>query len=187
MDKGAFVAPFYVSVAWTGMVTYQMFTQTAVSTALTLWSALWPAAAEWLLLKVDMIIFVYAFAWVFVMSSVIPSLLLGKKKSVLVQFFLCLAIASVAFVIQDFVNAQWSKQSTILLSAMSLLSNPLFAMAFLSLPFVFMLVIDIRERRKSRKNKQTDEATTTCLERPEAARQENNEVVKEEKPKAFSA
>lgn len=186
MDKAALVAPFYVSVAWTAMVTYQMFTQTAVSTSLTFLSALWPDASEWLLLKVDMVVFVYAFAWVFVLSSVIPSLLLRKRKSVLVQFFVCLALASVAFIVQDYVNTRWSTQSSILLGAISLLSNPLLALGFLSMPFILMLIVDIRDRRKSKKIKQSDEVTTPYLERSEASEQEINEVAKEQKPKVVS-
>jgi len=93
MGKATLMTPLYVSVAWAMMVTYQIFTQTAVSTVLTSFNVLWPAAGEWLLLRMDMIIFVYAFSWVFVLSSVIPSLLLGKKRSVLVQFFVWLMLA----------------------------------------------------------------------------------------------
>jgi hypothetical protein len=187
MDKAAFVAPFYVSVAWTAMVTYQMFTQTAVSTTLTFLSALWPTASAWLLLRMDMIVFIYAFSWVFVLSSVIPSLLLRKKRSVLAQFFLCLALAIVAFVVQDYVNAQWSKQSSVLLGAMSALSNPLLALGFLSMPFIFMLVIDIRDRRTSQRSKQSDEFTAQHLEYSEATEQETNKAVEEEQPKVFGA
>ena len=99
MSKATLITPLYVSVAWTVMVTYQIFTQTAASTVLNSLHTLWPALGEWLLLRIDMIIFVHSFAWVFVLSSVIPSLLLGKKRSVLVQFFVCLTLALVAFVI----------------------------------------------------------------------------------------
>ncbi len=79
MSKATLMTPLYVSVAWTVMVTYQIFTQTAVSTVLNSFNMLWPALGEWLLLRMHIIIFVHAFAWVFVLSSVIPSLLLGKK------------------------------------------------------------------------------------------------------------
>lgn len=84
MSKSTLMTPLYVSVAWTMMVTYQIFTQTAVSTVLNSFNGLWPATGEWLLLRIDMVIFIHAFAWVFVLSSAIPSLLLGKKRSILV-------------------------------------------------------------------------------------------------------
>ena len=64
MSKATLMTPLYVSVAWTVMVTYQIFTQTAASTVLNSLHTLWPAAGEWLLLRMDMIVFVHAFAWV---------------------------------------------------------------------------------------------------------------------------
>ena len=172
MGKATLMTPLYVSVAWTMMVTYQIFTQTAVSTVLSFFSVLWPAAGEWLLLRMDMIIFVYAFAWVFVLSSVIPSLLLGKKRSVLVQFFVCLMLAFVAFIVQDSMNVYMSSQSQVLPGVAFLLSNPLLAVVYLSMPYVVMLAIDIRARRKDKKDEQLDKITATYLERSRVAEQE---------------
>ena len=172
MGKATLMTPLYVSVAWTMMVTYQIFTQTAVSTVLSFFSVLWPAAGEWLLLRMDMIIFVYAFAWVFVLSSVIPSLLLGKKRSVLVQFFVCLMLAFVAFIVQDSMNVYMSSQSQVLPGVAFLLGNPLLAVVYLSMPYVVMLAIDIRARRKDKKDEQLDKITATYLERSRVAEQE---------------
>jgi hypothetical protein len=169
------MTPLYVSVAWTVMVTYQIFTQTAVSTVLNSFNVLWPATGEWLLLRMDMIIFVHAFAWVFVLSSVIPSLLLGKKRSVLVQFFVCLTLALVAFVIQDSVSVYLSGQSQVLPGVAFLLGNPLLAVVYLSVPYLFMVTIDIRARRKAKKDEHMDKITTTYLERSGATEQESAE------------
>lgn len=99
-----------------------------------------------------MIIFVHAFAWVFVLASVIPSLLLGKKRSVLVQFFV-FALALVAFVVQDYVSVYLSGQSQVLLGVAFLLGNPLLAVIYLSVPYLFMVTIDVRARRKSKKRR----------------------------------
>jgi hypothetical protein len=169
------MTPLYVSVAWTVMATYQIFTQAAVSTVLTFFNVLWPAAGEWLLLRMDMIIFVHAFAWVFVLSSVIPSLLLGKKRSVLVQFFVCLTLALVAFVIQDSVSVYLSGQSQVLPGVAFLLGNPLLAVVYLSVPYLFMVTIDIRARRKAKKDEHMDKITTMYLERSGVAEQESDE------------
>ena len=174
MSKAALMTPLYVSVAWTVMVTYQIFTQTAVSTVLNFFNVLWPAVGEWLLLKMDTVIFVHAFAWVFVLSSVIPSLLLGKKRSVLVQFFVCLTLALLAFVIQDYASAYLSGQSQILLEVVFLLSNPLLAVVYLSVPYLFMVATDIRARRKANKDKHMDKITATYPERSGVAGQESN-------------
>jgi uncharacterized membrane protein len=172
MGKATLMTPLYVSVAWTMIVTYQIFTQTAVSAVLSFFNVLWPAAGEWLLLRMDMIIFVHAFAWVFVLSSVIPSLLLGKKRSVLVQFFVCLTLALVAFVVQDSMSVYLSGQSQVLQSVAFLLGNPLLAVVYLSMPYIVMLTIDIRARRKDKKDEQMDKITATYLERSRVAEQE---------------
>ncbi|MDH5794205.1 MAG: hypothetical protein OEZ18_06565 [Candidatus Bathyarchaeota archaeon] len=172
MGKATLMTPLYVSVAWTMMITYQVFTQTAVSTVLSFFNVLWPAAGEWLLLRMDMVIFVYAFAWVFVLSSVIPSLLLGKKRSVLVQFFVCLVLAFVAFIVQDSMNVYISSQPQVLLGVAFLLGNPLLAVAYLSMPYVVMLAIDIRARRKDKKDEQLNKITTMYLERSRVVEQE---------------
>jgi len=175
MSKATLMTPLYVSVAWTVMVTYQIFTQTAVSTVLNFFNALWPAVGEWLLLRMDMIIFVHAFAWVFVLASVIPSLLLGKKRSVLVQFFVCLTLALVAFVVQDYVSVYLSGQSQVLLSVAFLRGNPLLAVVYLSVPYLFMVTIDVRARRKAKKDEHMDKITATYLERTGVAEQDSDE------------
>jgi hypothetical protein len=172
MGKATLMTPLYVSVAWTMMVTYQIFTQTAVSTVLSFFNVLWPAAGEWLLLRMDMIVFVYAFAWIFVLSSVIPSLLLGKKRSVLMQFFVCLMLAFVAFIVQDSMNVYMSSQTQVLSGVAFLLGNSLLAVVYLSMPYVVMLTIDIRARRKHKKAEQLDKTTTMYLERSRVAEQE---------------
>jgi hypothetical protein len=175
MSKTALATPMYLSVAWIVMVTYQIFTQSAVSAVLNSFATLWPALGEWLLLKIDMIIFIHAFAWVFVLSSVIPSILLGKKRGVLVQFGVCLTLALVAFIIQDYVTAYLNSQSQILQSIALLLSNPLLALAYVSLPYIFMVALDIRARRRSKKAEHMDNLTTTYLESFGPQEQEANQ------------
>jgi hypothetical protein len=169
VSKAALVTPLYVSVAWTVMVTYQIFTQTAVVTALGYLNGLWPALGEWLLLRMNLIVFVHAFAWVFVLSSVIPSLLLGKKRGVLVQFFLCLTLALVAFVIQDYASVYLSDQSQVLPGLTFLLGNPFLAAVYLSVPYLFMVTLDIHARRNAQKSEHIDEIAATHLEYSVAA------------------
>jgi hypothetical protein len=149
------------------MVTYQMFTQTAVSTVLTLLNSSWPSLGQWFLLRTDMIIFIYAFAWVFLLSSVIPSLLLGKERSVLLQFSVCLALTFLAFTIQGVVDAYWSNQFQTLQTFSALLDIPLFATVYLSMPYVIMLAIDIRAWRKRRISKQLHKVIIMYAQRPE--------------------
>jgi hypothetical protein len=61
----------------------------------------WPEVGSWLFSRMDVLVFIYAFAWVFVLSSAIPSVILGKERSVIVQFFVCLTMTLTALLIRD--------------------------------------------------------------------------------------
>ncbi|MGB9959142.1 MAG: hypothetical protein ACPLKQ_01300 [Candidatus Bathyarchaeales archaeon] len=153
MGKAAWVAPLYLSVAWTLLVSYQMFTQTAVTTLVAYVNMFWPVVGAWLISKVGMIVFISAFAWVFVLSSVIPTVILGKERSVLVQFFVCLALTFFAFIAFDILKAYEGGLIGYLLSLTVLLNNPFLAIVYLAMPYVLMLVIDLRTRKKNKKEK----------------------------------
>jgi hypothetical protein len=167
VGKAAVVTPLYISVAWIMMITYQMFTKTAVSAVLTNFGVVLPAVSEWLFSRMDIIIFIHAFAWVFVLSSVIPSLLLGKERSVLIQFFVCLTLVFISFVVQDIVNVYLDEQSPLLSNFLLLLNNPFLAAAYLSMPYIFMLAIDIKAKRKREKDKKLDKIAEIYMQNSE--------------------
>lgn len=136
--------PAYLSVAWAFMVGYQLFTQTAVTTVVALLNSSFPFLGVWLNSRIDMIVFIYAFAWVFVLCSTIPTIILGKERSVLIQFIVCLTITLTAFIILDVID------SAALSSApyAQIFHNPIFAVIYLSLPYVFMIGLEIHRKKK---------------------------------------
>jgi len=98
-----------------------------------------------------MVVFIHAFAWIFVLSSVIPSVILGKGRSVLVQFFLCLTLVLVATLVEDALKLMMERQPIYQLGSVSTwLQNPILAGAYLSIPYLFMLYLDIRSKKKSK-------------------------------------
>lgn len=139
--RAGLVATVYVSAAWTLVVSYQLFTEKAVETVLSYITIFLPSASDWLASRVDTLVFIYAFAWIFLLSSAVPSIILGKQRSILVQFFVCLALAFIALVFQDILVGQISGLT-------GLFANPLLAYVYLSMPFVLMLAIDVRSRRR---------------------------------------
>ena len=94
-------------------------------------------------------VFIHAFAWIFVLSSVIPSVILGKGRSVLVQFFLCLTLVLVATLVEDALKVMMEPIYQ-LGSVLTWLRNPILAGVYLSVPYLFMLYLDIRSRKKSK-------------------------------------
>lgn len=160
LDKAVFITPLYISVAWTLMISYQLFTETAVSNIVTQLNTFIPTVGLWLASRVDIVVFVYAFAWTFVLSSVIPSLLLGKERSVLVQFFVCLTLTLLAFVLLDVLQNYAGTSLAQLLSFSFLFSNPLIAGLYLALPYIVMLSLDVRARRRNKPNKASSDLET---------------------------
>ena len=164
LGKVAFATPLYLSVAWALMISYQLFTETAVTTLVTQINTSIPSVGFWLSSRVEMVIFVYAFAWVFVLSSVIPSLLLGKGRSVLVQFFVCLTLTFLAFALLDVMEIYAGASLAQLLSFAFIFSNPVLAALYLSLPYVVMIGLDVKARRRSKAEKELGELTETYVD-----------------------
>ena len=128
------------------MTSYQLFTQTTVESITTAITTYLPTIGTWMADKIDIIVFIHSFAWIFLLSSVIPALLLGKQRGVLVQFSLCLTLAFLAFVIQDLLTDFGTLDQILALA--HLFYNPILAFAYLSVPYLLMLGFDIRSKRK---------------------------------------
>jgi hypothetical protein len=137
------------------MVSYQIFTQTAVTTVVTAITPFVPTAATWLTARMDIVVFVYAFAWVFVLTSTIPTLILGKERSVLVQFFVCLILTLTGFLLLDVLKMygfDFSDPNMLFSNPLTqLFTNTAFAAFYLSLPYIFMVAIDLNSRKKRKK------------------------------------
>jgi len=134
------------------MTSYQLFTETTVTTVTIYIGTHLPTIGAWMASRLDMIVFIHSFAWIFLLSSVIPALLLGKERGVLVQFGLCLTLAFLAFVIQDAVTTGLGNGALDqILGLAPLFRNPLVAAVYLLLPYLMMLGFDIRSKRKKQK------------------------------------
>jgi hypothetical protein len=152
LGKATILTPLYISVAWTLMTSYQLFTETTVTTVTKYINIYLPTIGAWLISKLDMIVFIHSFAWIFLLSSVIPALLLGKERGVLIQFGVCLTLAFFAFVIQDAVATGLGNGALDqILGLAPLFNNPVLAAAYLSLPYLLMLAFDIQGKRKKEK------------------------------------
>jgi hypothetical protein len=155
-------APLYISIAWSLIISYQMFTQTAVYSIVYFLNIFSPSAGEFIISRISTIVFVHAFAWIFVLSSVIPSIILGRSRSVLLQFFLCLTITFVAVSVEDILTLIMGAAPTAQVQNLAILfQNPLVAGTYLSAPYLIMLHLDIRERRKNKKEEKNLQETET--------------------------
>ncbi len=158
LRKTAFTAPLYISLAWSLIISYQIFTQTAVYSVVDFLGNSWPSASGFLGSRIDTIAFIHAFAWIFVLSSVIPLLILGRGRSVLLQFFLCLTITFVAVSVEELLTLITGAEPTIQMQTLSVwFQNPLIAGFYLSAPYLLMIFLDIRSRKERREEENLDE------------------------------
>jgi hypothetical protein len=140
----------YLSFSWVLTITYQLFTDTAVKAIATQVSFSWAAAGTWLNSNVETIVFIYAFTWIFVLSSVIPQVILGKERSILLQYIVVLILTLIAFFMADILQAVAGIQVNQIFEAANLLKNPVVAGFYLAIPYIFMIGLDIHSRKKSK-------------------------------------
>jgi hypothetical protein len=81
--------------------------------------------------------------------------LLGKERSVLIQYFVCLLLAFLAFSVQGLLSSYGGIPIQQLLTASAFLSNPVLAGIYLITPYLVMVAIDVRARRKRRSQEAT--------------------------------
>lgn len=182
LGKAALMVPLYISVAWSLIISYQLFTQTAVYSIIYFLNNLLPSTAEFLILRINIVVFIHTFAWIFVLSSVIPSMILGKGRSVLLQFFLCLTITLVAVSVEDILALMIGTAPIAQMQTMSVwFQNPLIAGTYLSAPYLSMLYLDIHSRRKGEKEEEPEETEAVVIEEVIPAEQEvsDNAIIQE--------
>ncbi len=175
MGKLIWATPFYLSIAWALMISYQLFTETAVKTIVSNLGLVLPVAGFWLTSRIDMIVVINAFAWVFVLSSVLPSLILGKERSILVQFFVCLILTVVSFIILDAIQNVGGPMLDQLQGAAFLFNNAFFAMLYLALPYIAMVGLDWFLKKRQKKLKSLEEVNLEYMARSTANKEEEDE------------
>jgi hypothetical protein len=150
MNAGV-TAPLYLSISWVLTVSYQLLTNTAVSAVASSISFVWPAATVWLHANIQTITFVYAFTWIFVLSSVIPSAILGKERGFISQYIVVLTLSLLAFFMPDILQTFAGIDVNQVIGSLSILENPAVAIAYLSAPYLFMIAIDLRCRNAKKR------------------------------------
>ena len=107
--------------------------------------------------RIDLAVFVCSFAWMFVLSSVISNLLFGKQRRVFIQFLISLALTVTSTVLFDALKSSGfdltNPNNVLSNSYTQFFGNAFFAFFYLSLPYIFMLVIDLRAMSKEVKYK----------------------------------
>jgi hypothetical protein len=136
----------YLVLAWVLMVSYQIFTQTALTTVTSFLGGSLPVLASWINSKADLTIFICSFAWMFVLSSLISIFMFGKERRLTIQFLVSLALTltgSALLGLLHVVGLDLSNPSFLSQPFTLLFGNVFFAFFYLALPFIFMVAVDL--------------------------------------------
>jgi hypothetical protein len=133
-------------LAWVLMVSYQVFTQTALTTLTFSLKDSIPTLATLINSKADVTIFICSFAWMFVLSSLISVLMFGRERRLTIQFLVSLALTfagSVLLGLLHLIGLNLSNPNVLSQPFTLLFSNVFFAFFYLALPFIFMAAVDL--------------------------------------------
>ena len=146
MARSIALKAVYLILAWVLMVSYQIFTQSALATVTSSLAGSVPLLASWINSKADLTIFICSFAWMFVLSSLISIFMFGKERRLTIQFLVSLALTltgSALLGLLHVVGLDLSNPSFLSQPFTLLFGNVFFAFFYLALPFIFMVAVDL--------------------------------------------
>lgn len=136
----------YLILAWILVVSYQIFTQSALTTVASSLGGLTPGLASFINSKAELATFICSFAWMFVLSSLISILMFGKERRLTIQFLVSLALTltgSALLGLLNLVGLDLSNPNVLSHPFILLFSNAFFGFFYLTLPFIFMVAVDL--------------------------------------------
>ena len=92
------------------------------------------------------------------------------------QFFVCLTLTFLAFVLLDILELYAGTSLAQLLSFAFVFSNPIIAGLYLALPYIVMIGLDVRGRRRNKAKKASTDLTETYVDSEEWAEQNYQEA-----------
>jgi hypothetical protein len=131
----------YLFLAWLLMVSYQIFTQTALTTV----AGSVPLLASWINNNAGLTGFICSFAWMFVLSALISVIMFGKERRLTIQFIVSLALTLTGSALLGLLHGVGLDINPSVLSSpfQVVFGNVFFAFFYLALPFIFMVAVDL--------------------------------------------
>ena len=95
----------------------------------------------------------------------IPGIILGKKRGVLTQFFVCLTLTFLALITVDILESYGAASLNQLLGLSFIFNNLVIAALYLALPYILMIALDIRVRNNNIKKEDIEKPTEIHMEK----------------------
>jgi hypothetical protein len=136
----------YLVLAWVLMVSYQIFTQSALKTIASSLHGIFSPVASLLSSNSATAVFICSFAWMFVLSALVSIIMFGRERRLTIQFMVSLGLTLTGSALLGALNLAGLDLSNpnVLSQPFTLLfGNVFFAFFYLALPFIFMLFVDL--------------------------------------------
>ena len=146
MARPIVLKALYLVLAWVLMVSYQIFTQSALKTVAASLDGIVPPLASLLNSNSTTAVFICSFAWMFVLSALVSIIMFGRERRLTIQFMVSLGLTltgSALLGVLNLAGLDFSNPNTLSQPFTLLFSNVFFAFFYLALPFIFMLLVDL--------------------------------------------
>jgi hypothetical protein len=136
------------------MVSYQIFAQNAIDTVVKAFNGVNPDVASVLSSGSGVVVFICSFAWMFVLSATVSSLMFGRERRRSVQFLVSLALTltgtGLLYLLQSVLFVNLADPNVVSKPFLAVFNNALFSFFYLALPFIFMIAMDLHAAAKHR-------------------------------------
>jgi hypothetical protein len=146
MARPIVLKALYLVLAWVLMVSYQIFTQSAIKTIAASLDGTIPPIALLLNSNSSTAVFICSFAWMFVLSALVSIIMFGRERRLTIQFMVSLGLTltgSALLGVLNFAGLDFSNPNTLSQPFTLLFGNVFFAFFYLALPFIFMVLVDV--------------------------------------------
>ncbi len=128
------------------MVSYQIFTKSALTTLTSSMGGSIPVLASLINSNVNFAVFICSFAWMFVLSSLVSIFMFGKERRLIIQFMVSLVLTLIGSALLGLIQTaglDFSNPSVLSQPFTLLFGNVFFALFYIALPFILMVAVDL--------------------------------------------
>ena len=146
MARPIVLKALYLVLAWVLMVSYQIFTQSALKTVAASLDGTIPRLASLLNSNSATAVFICSFAWMFVLSALVSIIMFGRERRLTIQFMVSLGLTltgSALLGVLNLAGLDFSNPNTLSQPFTLLFGKVFFAFFYLTLPFIFMVLVDL--------------------------------------------
>ena len=146
MARPIVLKALYLVLAWVLMVSYQIFTQSALKTVAASLDGIILPLASLLNSNSATAVFICSFAWMFVLSALVSIIMFGRERRLTIQFMVSSGLTltgSALLGVLNLAGLDFSNPNTLSQPFTLLFSNVFFAFFYLALPFIFMVLVDL--------------------------------------------